>query len=112
MPMRAATAMAGVGSHVKEGMGMLTTKVARVVLLLGVVLSLSAAYASATPIVGIQPASQAVQPGQSFSLDVVISNVADLYAFQFDLAFDPFVLSATGVTEGPFLPSGGITAFI
>jgi adhesin HecA-like repeat protein len=37
----------------------------------------------------------------------------DLYAFEFELGFaDPLILSATGVTEGPFLPSGGTTVFV
>jgi hypothetical protein len=91
---------------------LIITKVARIGLLLGVMLSLSATYAFAAPILSIEPSSQQVQSGQSFSLDVLISNVADLYAFQFDLAFNPLVLSATGVAEGSFLPSGGTTAFI
>ena len=83
-----------------------------VVLLLGLVLSFSALRASAVPVLSLQPSSQVVQPGQSFSLDVDISNAAELFSFQFDLAFDPNVLSATSITEGPFLPSGGSTFFI
>jgi hypothetical protein len=112
MPVRAVVATAGVGSHVKEGMGMLITKVARIVLLFGVMLSLTVAYASATPILSIEPPNQVVHPAQNFSLDVIISGVGDLYAFQFDLAFDPLIVSAMSVTEGPFLPTGGTTAFI
>jgi Cohesin domain len=96
----------------RAGAGMLASKVARITLLFGVILSWSAVYASATAILSIEPPSQVVQSGRSFSLGVLISNVADLYAFQFDLTFDPLILSATGVTEGPFLPSGGTTAFI
>jgi hypothetical protein len=112
MPVRTVMAIAGVALDIRERIGILTWKVARIVLLLGAALSLSAAHASATPILNIEPPSQVVHPGPSFSLDVLISNVADLYAFQFDLGFDPLILSATGVTEGPFLPSGGTTAFI
>ena len=50
--------------------------------------------------------------GQIFSVDIDITNVTDLYAFQFDLEFAPGVLSAVAVTEGGFLPSGGTTAFV
>ena len=66
----------------------------------------------ASPILSIQPSTLTVAPGQSFALDVDISDVADLYAFQFDLGFDPTVLSGISVSEGAFLPSGGTTFFI
>src|SRR5216683_2462858 len=98
--------------QLKEGVRMLIAKVARIVLLPGVMLSLCSAHSSAAPIVSIEPPVQFVEPGQSFAVDVLISSVADLYAFQLDLGFDPFILVATGVTEGPFLPARGTTAFI
>jgi len=60
----------------------------------------------------VQPATTTVNIAQSFFLDVAITNVTDLYAFQFDLGFDPNVVSVTNVSEGPFLPSGGPTFFI
>lgn len=50
--------------------------------------------------------------GDTFEVDVNISGITDLYAFQFDLTFDPTVLAADSVTEGAFLPSGGTTFFI
>ncbi len=59
----------------------------------------------------VQPATTTVNITQPFSLDVAITNVTDLYAFQFDLGFDPNVLSVTNISEGPFLPSGGPTFF-
>jgi opacity protein-like surface antigen len=60
----------------------------------------------------VQPATTTVNINQlSFSLDVAITNVTDLYAFQFDLGFDPNMVAVTNVTEGPFLPSGGPTFF-
>jgi len=51
-------------------------------------------------------------PGETFTVDVNATGVSDLYAFQMDLTFDPTLLSAVSVTEGPFLPSGGSTFFI
>jgi hypothetical protein len=68
--------------------------------------------AHADPILGVQPQITTVQEGDPFSLGVSIASVADLYAFQFDLSFDPSILSAVEVTEGPFLPFGGSTFFL
>lgn len=87
-------------------------RVARVALFLGLVLNYGLVPATAVPTLSIVPSSQTVPPGQSFALDVTMTDVLDLYAFQFDLEFDPLILSATSVTEGPFLPTGGATAFI
>jgi len=53
-----------------------------------------------------------VSPGDTFTVDVDITGTTDLYAFQLDLAFDPTVLEATGVSEGAFLPGGGTTFFL
>ena len=60
----------------------------------------------------INPSNQSVMVGQTFSVNVSISGVADLYAFQFDLGYDPTLLSATNVSEGAFLPTGGSTLFL
>jgi adhesin HecA-like repeat protein len=82
------------------------------ILLIGLTLSFGASNGSAAPILSIEPSSSLVQPGKSFTLDVRISDVVDLFAFQFDLAFNPLILSTGSITEGPFLPSGGATAFV
>jgi hypothetical protein len=66
---------------------------------------------SAGPIVSvISPGSEIV--GNSFTVSITITGAADLYAFQFDLGFDPTVLQATSVAEGAFLPSGGTTFLV
>jgi hypothetical protein len=64
------------------------------------------------PTVIVQPSSPTVNVGQHFSVDVSIDNVTDLYAFQFDLGFNPAALAADSVTEGSFLPGGGSTIFV
>lgn len=69
-------------------------------------------FADAIPILSIAPASPTVSAGNSISLDVNIFSVTDLYAFQFDLAFDPATVSAVSITEGLFLPGGGATFFL
>ena len=53
-----------------------------------------------------------VTPGQTFVVDVDVTGTTDLYDFGLDLAFDPTVLEATGVSEGALLPTGGSTFFI
>jgi Cohesin domain len=64
-------------------------------------------------IVSLSPASAAIGGiGGTVHLKVDISDVTDLYAFQFDLSFDPSILSALTITEGSFLASGGGTSFI
>jgi Cohesin domain/PEP-CTERM motif len=76
-------------------------------LLVGMV---SSPPALAVPIT-VQPAATVIGPGQTFSVDIVIGGVIDLFAFQFDLTFDPTIIAASSVTEGPFLPTGGPTSF-
>jgi hypothetical protein len=50
--------------------------------------------------------------GDTFNVNVDVANINDLYAYQLDLTFDPKLMSAVSVSEGPFLPSGGTTFFI
>ena len=63
----------------------------------------------ATPIVSVSP-----RPGDplvangSFHVDVSIADAVDLIGYQFDLAFEPGVISLDGLaTEGPFLTNSG-----
>jgi general secretion pathway protein D len=62
--------------------------------------------------ISVQPASLPVVGATTISLDITIAGAADLFGFQFDIGFDPSVLSASSVTEGPFLGTGGATFFI
>lgn len=76
----------------------------------GMVLALLAAPASATTLSFAAPAP-AVQVGDTFTLDVLVADAPDLYAFQFDIAFDPAIVQANTVLEGDFLSAGGRTTF-
>lgn len=69
-------------------------------------LSINAAVLSVTP------SSASIEEGNSFSVDISITGVSDLFAFEFNLGFDPSILSASNVTEGPFLQSGGPTLWL
>jgi hypothetical protein len=84
---------------------------------LGACVSLAPAIASvsvapAPAVISIDPTAQTVSTGNTVTVDVDIANVTDLYSYQFDLTFDPSILSAVSSSEGPFLATGGNTFFI
>ena len=56
--------------------------------------------------------STSVNVGGMINVPVTISGVSDLYAFQFDLSFNPSILQLQSITEGPFLGTAGPTFFI
>ena len=49
--------------------------------------------------------------GSTFSLDISIQNVTNLYAWELKLYYPNSVLNGTTVTEGPFLKAGGVSTF-
>jgi hypothetical protein len=55
----------------------------------------------------VSPSTVTVDAGQSFSINVTISSVSDLYGWQFALNWSASLLDLVNVTEGPFLESGG-----
>ena len=68
--------------------------------------------ANAQAVLSVAPSSQSVTTGSEFTVDVSISNVSDLYGYQFDLTFNPQFISAVSSSEGPFLATAGSTFFI
>lgn len=81
-----------------------------VALLAAIAFCPSAAHAN--PIISIEVPLEPVTVGSFFDVFVEIADVTDLYAFGFDLGFDPSILKADSVTEGSFLLGGGSTTFI
>lgn len=75
-------------------------------------LCLAAPCGSAGVVLSINPAVASVLSGSDVTLSVDISGVSDLYAWQFDLTFDPAILQVQSQTEGDFLSSAGPTFFI
>ncbi len=73
-----------------------------------ILLSSSTAIAS---MISVQPTVSNQVVDDFFDVSVNINDITDLYAFQFDIGFDPTVLQAVGLTEGPFLANGGATFF-
>jgi len=59
--------------------------------------------------VSVDPASQTVQPGDTFDVVVRVDDVTFMGADQGTLLFDPTAMQATGVVEGDFLKSAGAT---
>jgi general secretion pathway protein D len=82
-------------------------------------LALPSASASAATILSISPSAASINVGQSFSisLDIDITAPDNLYAYNFDVSYDPALMkvvqqSGADVAEGPFLGTGGPTFFI
>ena len=75
---------------------------------------LAAVPAHGAAILMVDPSSTTIPGplGQTFTLDIDISGVTDLYSFAFSVNVDPDVLSITSVTEGSFLSGGGETTFL
>jgi hypothetical protein len=76
------------------------------------VLLIFSAYPAFADVVDIVGPPGSPNPGDTFSVDVNVTGVTDLYAFQFDLTYNPALISALSVSEGPFLPTGGTTFFV
>jgi|KBSMisStandDraft_5_1062788.scaffolds.fasta_scaffold20302_4 Cohesin domain/PEP-CTERM motif len=79
---------------------------------LALLIALAAAPVFATPIISVSPPASVVNVGNTVSVDIVINGAVDLYAFQFDIGFDPSILSATSIVEGALLPGGGSTIYL
>lgn len=56
--------------------------------------------AQVLPTVVLQPDAQIVGVGESAVIEVWVNNVADFYAAEFELAFDPAVVQGSTVTSG------------
>lgn len=68
------------------------------------------ANAQTGTIIFINPASGAAQPGQFFTVNINVSNVVGLNAWEIRLQYNPLLLytNRTLIKEGPFLNGGGI----
>jgi hypothetical protein len=86
---------------------MSTNRTAQIGAILLLLVGLVGSPAVMATTVSIQPPSSTYSVGDSFSLSINISDVTDLYAFQFDIGFSPSILAAMGISEGTFL-SGGV----
>jgi hypothetical protein len=60
--------------------------------------------------VRLDSAVQSVAPGHSFAVNVMVDGAVDLGAFQFEVIYDPAVVTVTQIELEPFLESTGRTA--
>lgn len=74
--------------------------------LCGCLLAGLVAPAAATTL-SIDAAPASVKVGETFAVDVIVTDANDLYGFQFDLVFAAPVLQAHEVVEGGFLAAAG-----
>jgi len=61
------------------------------------------------PIVSVDPPTISKKVGMTFDINITVTNVTDLYGWQFNVTFNPSVLNCTDVEEGPFLQQAGTT---
>jgi len=59
----------------------------------------------------VDPARIEVSAGEVFSVDIAISDVTNLYAWEFKLYYQNDILNGTEIVEGAFLKSGDSTFF-
>jgi general secretion pathway protein D len=58
----------------------------------------------------VNPSSQTVSGvGETFSVNITILNVIDLYAYEINLYYDPAIVNGTTIVEGPFLKTHVLT---
>jgi hypothetical protein len=65
--------------------------------------------ALAVPTLSVQAVPAPVVSGGKLDLSVNISDISDLYGYQFTLSFDAALLKASGFKEGGFLSGAGAT---
>jgi Cohesin domain len=65
----------------------------------------------AAPVFSLVASPSAPHFGQPFTVSVIASGFTDLYDYEFDVDFNPLLLHAGLVTEGPFLATAGTTFF-
>lgn len=85
--------------------GRLAARLAGLALLTATALAAPAALAA--PSLSLLATPAPASAGSTVELDVRVTDIADLYAYQFSLSFDPSVLRASGYGAGAFLSSAG-----
>jgi hypothetical protein len=74
-------------------------------------LSLCAPKAEAAPIFSVLPSASNLNVGDTFSVDIGINDIVDLYAYQFSISFNPAIVAVNAVSEGSMLGFFGSTIF-
>jgi len=82
-------------------------KIKIVLLVLGLVLLIAVTLSAQNINVRIQPVTQETEAGQVITVNVLVENVTDFGAFQFDLLFNSDILQANAASIGAFPGSTG-----
>lgn len=69
------------------------------------------AVASIT-IISVYPPTSTASIGEAFTIGITITEVTNLYGWQFNLTFDPAILNVTEVNEASFLKKVAQTTFL
>ena len=70
-----------------------------------------ASLPSEATLVTVIPSNTEVAVGDEFSIDIIVSDVADLYTVDLDILYDTAILDFVGFTQGDFLSSEGDPTF-
>ena len=68
--------------------------------------------ARAIPTLSILPPTNTLNVGQAFTVDVMISGVLDLYAYDIVLSCNPSLIGFSSASQGTFLSQGGTTLWL
>lgn len=68
-------------------------------------------YSYPEPTLSVDPASTVKSVDETFTIDIKVTDVNDLYGWEFQLSYDGTIINCTDVVEGSFLSSGGSTWF-
>lgn len=66
---------------------------------------------AADPVLSVTASPTTPVPGGQVTVNVNISGISDLFAYQFALEFNPSFLQGVSGVQGPFLPAVGSTTF-
>jgi len=81
------------------------------VILVAVLAYVIVSSSPSSTLLSVEPEAVQGTTGQDFTVNVSVSNVADLYGWQIDLGWNSSLLNVTDVTEGPMLKSSGNSTF-
>ena len=87
------------------------------VIIVAITLTLGIAFCqrlvcAASTTVQVTPSITNVNVGTIFNINVTVTDVSNLYAWEFRLYFLNAIINCTAITEGPFLRSAGTTIFL
>lgn len=91
-------------------------KLRKLLLSISIVLVIAVALAGSaradTTTIAVYPAQLEVDVGESYVINITVTDVDDLFLCMFRLKWNNSVLQLNSIVEGPFIKQGGSTAFM